>query len=1297
MKRSMLIRVLSVLLVVCMLSTNVYAASSSRTGKFGTGTSWLENLRDWLGGWNNSGSTVETEPEETEPEETEPEITEGETTNNTVMTLIEDETTVEDSSTLRASTYALTTYASDDYGTSTTAETTTVLKYFPVTLFDYDADTINSVTHQLEVDKGLGEEWKGMYFSGGAPAAKSYIYETDEIVTIASGYMLVVPEFDSNGYITNLDTNKEYIFVSKRGGQAIYDNNSSSSNAFKRTSVAGGIAFAYTNNVTEWTLTASGDGYNIKSDRSSYYNYYMYIGNGTGYSATTSSPSTIYIKEYSGDSACVTLSRNSYYLNHYGGDDGNTFAGYASESDAGAAFYIYEVATNIEVNQAATDSLPFAGWNFWNKGSGENANGDLMYTGLVESKLDSNKDIVFTVPEGGIFNDDTSVKSIYTNVELPFVYSSDGYYTFNSAVNGVYFHEDSTQGSSGTAASNTRLYFDEGDPQAWTGMEYGDGSSNLWAPFNDGDPSSASDVNYHFGMNATIPFTMTTDGKVQQGVEKSDDIQFTFSGDDDVWVFIDGVLVIDLGGIHNRLDATINFAENTVNYSESNTQDDDATTGSYNDSTFQMTQQLFNTSDSTGLINQDLATFAATDNHELTIFYLERGEGSSNSQIKFNLPVKDVVSVRKTIAGQAAYNSDGTVTTTDLSSLTDAQLAVLNNQEFTFTLYRNGTVVANATYLLLNANGQVIATPSTDANGQFVLKNGQTAKFTGTISSNAESADTYYVVEEVKNGFIYTEYTYSADVAVSSSATGTATHTYVEKDEAHYITNMSYGSITSQAVTVVGGSEAEDSLAFVCNNYMNATLPTPSAIPDDDKVVIDYGLPVVIDLFSNDLHLADYTQITFPSYATNDGGAYVANYGTFVDNGDGTITYTLNQQLTGVEVINYTLTGYAETETEVVAASGTANIYIIPATTMYYEENFGLVTYADGKSSGWTVKGTPETDNQEPGVVGTVGDSPYGSDVAYLNDSGDSNGSSMYVDTTNGAAQFSYTFTGTGTSFYVRTNNNSGYMRVVVYDTSDTTGQTYDMYYIDTWYDDSNSSVKGTLYNIPVFTYEAENYGTYKVVVTIAQENEIHGYHNEFWVDGIRVYEPLNSTDGNYSVGTSAYATDGEANMTNVTLRNKLIGEADYNENDELVYNGGNFVLFTDTNGAITTVEGYSSIGPKEEVYLYNGQSVTFSLTNWDTNTNKVYLGIKAPTGSGTVTIGTTSLTINNAADCYYEIGSYGTITTNSSGVKTITFTITAGSDSLISLTNIKVTGSAEFTIVDGEDIQVDGEDIQGD
>lgn len=1144
-------------------------------------------------------------------------VTEDTGSTITELTLVEDETTVTEGTSLRASTYAATTLADD--GTETQAGSTT-RKYFPVTMYNYD-DRINNATHQVEVDGGLGNTWDGIYFNNGTPKAESY----SEEFSIEDGtYIIQNARAAANNVGSWLVGNTNGITSTTNQSEA-----------------------------TQWTVKSNGDGtYTLNST-----NGYMTIGSGENGEKTATTASNIKIVGYTGQTydGCVQLNSGSYYLCQWGGNDKTVYGGYDVNNNTGNAFYFYKVTDSgtTKVSIPSVASRSYASWNGWTgniKDNGEiqdNAgeNGNRTYSGLVESILDANKDIKFTKPEGGIFNSDATVKDIYTGVEMPFVYEN-GTYTFDASQNGVYFYKDSTQGST-TAQSNGRLYFNEGNPQS-NGKTYGDNSQNVWMPFNSTQKiNGEANCDYHFGMRTTIPFTMTANGKMNPNDDTSEDITFSFSGDDDVWVFIDGQLIIDLGGIHNRLDATINFAENTWSLSKSNTSDGDI--ADYNGAAISGT--LFNDGDTTGTLNQTRETFVATDSHELTIFYLERGAGSSNCKIEFNLPMKDTVSVRK-IANQSK-TADGKV-----SDLTDEEKTMVANTDFGFTLYKTSTAedgtistaaVANTNYNLLNANGQVISTPSTDEKGHFTLKADQTAKFVGTIDST--NGNSYYVVEDENSSFQTPSYTFTAEAANGSSQIKAA------------------DGWTSMTVQATGSDEAEDSVVFTCTNYLNADLPNPTSNPADDKIVIDYGLPVNIDVLSNDVHKGSTYELT----SVSEG-----KYGTATQNDDGTITYQLTKPLTGVEVLTYTATAGNGTNT----VEGTANIYIIPATSMYYEEDFSdLVTYRVSSSSttSWSSQGSAMNDKQEPGVVGTVDDSPYGSDIAYKDDSTDSNNTSQYVDTTTGAAQFSYTFTGTGTSFFARTTNQSGYMRVVI---TDEEGKNLYNAMRDTSYKTDDD--KTTLYNIPVFTWDGQDYGTYTVTVTIAKQNTSYGYGKDFWLDGIRVINPLDSDDGYASVATSAYATDGEANMTVVTLREKLLGEASINEDGTLSWDGTNFVVFTDSNGIITAAEEYKSNGPKEEVYLDNDQSVTFSLQNWDANSNKIYLGIKAPFGSGSVSINNNTVELKNAVDCYYDISKYANIDSNN----TATFTIKSTS-SLVSITNIKVTGNAEFTIVNQDDVDV--------
>lgn len=283
--------------------------------------------------------------------------------------------------------------------------------------------------------------------------------------------------------------------------------------------------------------------------------------------------------------------------------------------------------------------LNFRGVN--NNGTPNLVNGaDGACQGLVNSKLVDNKLMMGTDNNGsGIevpyFNKeflrgDNSLQDnigyVFENVLFPFVKdNSTGYWEFDS------YNADQTLRMKQTAGGKYFLDQVGASNQVKGYTSSAVTSKSNFFPFNDASESgNAKRLNYAFGARLEIPFYMTADGKVKLDEDTSQDITFEFRGDDDVWIFIDDTLVLDIGGDHGAVKGSINFAECTAE-----------TTGwRLNSSTGAREAGTFTTS---------FTRLSSTEQHTLTIFYMERGIWESNMFISFNFPKTNNLEVEKEI------------------------------------------------------------------------------------------------------------------------------------------------------------------------------------------------------------------------------------------------------------------------------------------------------------------------------------------------------------------------------------------------------------------------------------------------------------------------------------------------------------------------------------------------------------------------------------------------------------------------------------------------------------------------
>lgn len=226
--------------------------------------------------------------------------------------------------------------------------------------------------------------------------------------------------------------------------------------------------------------------------------------------------------------------------------------------------------------------------------------------------------------------------------------------------------------------------------------------------------NDTKDNKYSFGMDLGAEFYMPEGGKVNnQDNQDNQDMVFDFTGDDDVWVFIDGVLVLDLGGIHQALDGSINFATGKITYGK---------TQSHGNPPATTITQAFTDAG---------ATWDSTPykTHHLSFFYLERGDGGSNCKIRFNLPVKPskAIDIEKETLGTIGAD-----------------------ERFQFQLFVDGSSTPyRGKYSVYDAytNQVVDSDVSIENNGVIKLARGQFAR----VQDNSFTDDTRYTVRELNS------------------------------------------------------------------------------------------------------------------------------------------------------------------------------------------------------------------------------------------------------------------------------------------------------------------------------------------------------------------------------------------------------------------------------------------------------------------------------------------------------------------------------------------------------------------
>lgn len=449
--------------------------------------------------------------------------------------------------------------------------------------------------------------------------------------------------------------------------------------------------------------------------------------------------------------------------------------------------------------------------------------------------------------------------------------------------------------------------------------------------------------------------------------------------------------------------------------------------------------------------------------------------------------------------------------------------------------------------------------------------------------------------------------------------------------------------------------------------------------------VVDFGLPVQIPFSAFGITKVSGFTVSFdekdPNVTKRQG-----NYGNGeIDMVNRIVTYTLTKTLDAKVAVPIYVT---DTQGKKLVQ----NVYIIPASNVYYEDSLAAFTSGTGAAQNavWSTVGnddkvpTEQTDVyqalEELGKHSNV----YGHDGAYNSSSMLSMGTAHKVTVTaamleayNGGnkdnfawptAQF--TFKGTGFDIISLTDNTSGAIMVTVEGVTDTTYKKnflVNNYYGYAYDKDKNEWVtvasgdSNAIYQIPVMKVNGIPYGEYKVTIGVLYNSLFDKTGNSaysFWLDAVRIYDPMGEYTG--------YTQDNEGYPQYIKLHDEVVS------NDVTVTNA----LFIDGEKN-ATIQQYTNLGPNNEVYLMKGQAITFKLTGDTGKIASVQIGAKAPKGTVELKVNDSVVVekLSTATEMYYDI------TTQATGDNNYQVTITNTTGNILSLTNLKITYSEKGSV----------------
>ena len=610
-----------------------------------------------------------------------------------------------------------------------------------------------------------------------------------------------------------------------------------------------------------------------------------------------------------------------------------------------------------------------------------------------------------------------------------------------------------------------------------------------------------------------------------------------------------------------------------------------------------------------------------------------------------------------------------------------------------YMVANNAASLANAFNTIANNIHEVITTVNLDS--ESVLRDILSRSFTLPEGYDASKEITITEAPYQGNGSWGAATASSAKADVSGNTINVTGFEYTENVVAEAADGQS--ATGKKLIVSIAGIEAKDSAATGSPVFTNTSESGVYDTVEGEEVLIkEFDRPTVT--ITNKSYVLDYGKEA--TFNTSDLGLAAASHINSDMSKITTANTAVNQKYGKSALASNAITYTPQTMnwdgydslfafgTDSSSANQWARMNVLPANSVYYEDTF-VTSESDGTvgieySEGWTEVGEEQKNTQ------TVDDSAYGWEDSYADDDTYSDGSAHTSSTAGATATF--TFTGTGVDIYSKTDMDTGIIMAYLYEGESSENAVVKKLSL---VDGKAETGDDGYYQVPTLSLSVEDengdpiYGTYTVQLKVRSTSD---GRSTYYLDGIRVYNPIQGLEGSDANVDQAYGDAGEANAVFQEVRDILLDSSSLTAGQSEA-TGAVFIDKTAdgaTGSSQTDVGTYKDYGAKNEVYLAKGQGIAFQVDPSMT----YYLGLRAPDGIGkateaTVTNGDSTVehAISSASDLYYKV-TPKTVATADGGETGYIYVENTG-DNMLAITKLRVTDGEEintqnlFTVTD--------------